>query len=206
MSAGNTAIDHSEALENARNMPNAETSHPGDLRVPQNGMADNYHQNSAADNYPKDDGGDNHVDRLAAARKGGVNETAKVAKDLASVATPVGALSLLKQINFLGDMPYIAAMGAAMLKDLLDFVAAPTIILSALFSALCTIFIFMMMLLVGSGGKKKVANNLLKKVAILGTGGIADSIPGIDFFPIESITVVAIYVMVLIERKNAEKN
>lgn len=210
----NAAIDYKrqDALNAARKqdsqMPNAQQSHPGDFHVPQNGAADNYNgaqKNGKADNYPQDSSGDNHSERLAAARRGGVNETAKVAKDLAAVATPMGAVSLLKQIDFIGDMPYVAAMGSALLKDLLDFVAAETVILSILFSALCTIFIFMMMLLVGANGKKKGASKLLSKIGVMGVGGIADAIPGIDFFPIETLTVVAIYVMELIERKNAEK-
>lgn len=194
------AIDHLEALQKAREgnpqMPNAQQSHPGGLHM---------HGSAASAERVQDSGDGNHTDRLEAARKGGISQTAKVAKDLASVVTPAGAFSLFKQIDFLADMPYVAALGAAMLKDLLDMVAAETVILSVIFSALCTIFIFMMMMLVGSGGKKKVANNLLKKIGILGVGGIADSVPGVDFFPIESITVVAIYVMALVDRKNAQQ-
>ncbi|NTW26898.1 MAG: hypothetical protein HGA36_01095 [Candidatus Moranbacteria bacterium] len=197
------AVDHSEALEEARNrdlqMPNAQQSHPADLHM--HGATDNYSQNSQS--------GD-HVGSLAAARKSGGNlqsikNAANMAKSVAETATPMGALSLFKQIDFLGDMPFVAALGAALLKDLLDFVAGPTVVLSILFSALCSIFIFMMMLLAGANGKKKGASKFLSKLGILGVGGIADSIPGVDFLPIESITVAAIYVLTLLERKNAQK-
>lgn len=183
-----------DALNSARNaqMPNAEKSHPADLHIPKNGQADNPAQNSNEEG--------SHSERLAAARKDGIVDAAKTAKDLAAVATPAGALSLMKQINLMSDMPYVAAMGAALLKDLLDFVAGPTVILSVLFSILCSIFIFMMMLLVGSTGKKKGASKFLSKIGILGAGGIADSIPGIDFLPIETATVAAIYFMELVER------
>jgi len=136
---------------------------------------------------------------------GGVGETAKVAKDLAEVATPMGALSLLKQIDFIGDMPYVAAIGAAMLKDLFDLATFETVILPILFSALCGIFIFMMMLVVSSNGKKKGASKFLSKIVVLLTGGVADSIPGIDIFPAETVTCAALYIMELMERKNALK-
>jgi hypothetical protein len=83
--------------------------------------------------------------------------------------------------------------------------AAETVVLSILFWALCSIFIFMMMLLVGSSGKKKGANKFVKKILFLISGGVADSIPGVDFLPIETLTVAAIYVLELMERKNAQK-
>ena len=61
----------------------------------------------------------------------------------------------------------------------------------------------MMLLLAGSSGKKKGASKFIQKgLAILG-GGIADSIPGLDFLPIETISVLAVYYMTLVERKDA---
>lgn len=153
--------------------------------------------------------GGNHAERLAEARNSGngrmdnIKNTLNTAKNIAETASPTGALSLLRQVDFIGDMPYAAALGAALVKDLLDFVVAETVILSILFSMLCSIFIFMMMLLVGSNGKKKGATSLLKKIGVLGVGGIADSIPGIDFFPIETLTVAIIYFLTLVERKNS---
>ena len=142
--------------------------------------------------------GDSHVPRNGGA--------ANAAKNIAQATTPMGAVGLLKQMNLLTDMPYVAAMGAAMLKDLLDFVLAPTVILPILFSVICSVFIFMMLLLVGSAGKKKGASKFLKKAGILVSGGIVDSIPGVDFLPVESLTVAAIYFLTLVERKNAQKN
>ena len=197
-----TAIDHSRALDEARSnksqMPNAEGSHPADLHV---------HQNRKDAENKSDDKNDNqsHSDRLANARSGSnMARNIKAAKDVAALATQLGSLSLLKQINFIGDMPYVAAIGAALLKDIIDLVAAETIILSVVFSVLCSIFIFMMMLLVGGNGKKKKVSKFFSKIGILGLGGIADSLPGIDFLPIETITVVVIYVMELVERKMSE--
>jgi len=195
MSGENTARDYSDEL-------NAGQPSPATFHVPR--AADNYNPSQRADNYLQENGeNNNHADRLDDARKndGGSNMKEKLdeAKKIAELATPMGAVSLLGQINILSDMPYIAAIGAAILKDLLDFVAGPI-----LFSILCSIFIFMMMVLVGSTGKKKGANKFIKKVLLLIGGGVADSIPGIDFFPIETATVAAIYFLTLVERKNAQ--
>lgn len=209
---GNTARDYSNNLDQAR------LASPSQFHAPQAADADiNYgksgirnHASGAADTgieYGEKKEG-NNSDRLNDARKntvksGSDEDIANKAKAIAETATPMGAASLLKQIEFMGDMPFAAAMGAALLKDLFDMVTFETIILPILFSTLCSIFIFMMLLLVGSSGKRKSVNALLKKMGFLVAGGVADSIPGIDFFPIESITVAIIYLLTLIERRDA---
>lgn len=159
----------------------------------------------------------NHSERLAEARKSdekantenkkvNVNGSLKdTVGNVAKVLNPVGAVSTLKQINFLMDMPFVAAFGAALLKDLLDSVAGPTVILAILFSILCSIFIFMMLLLVSANDKRGMAKSLMKRGIILIGGGVIDSIPGINFLPIESLTVAIIYFLTLVERKNAQK-
>lgn len=137
-------------------------------------------------------------------------EAIKTAKNLAETATPVGAASLLKQINLLTDMPYVAAFGAALLKDLLDLVLAETIILPIIFSMMCGIFILMMLQLAGSdSGKTKRARRFAKspmgkRILAIIAGTIAEMIPGLDFVPIESALVVFIYVLALIDRKKAQ--
>lgn len=119
---------------------------------------------------------------------------------------PKDASSLLKQMDIFTDMPFVLALGAALLKDLIDLVAAETIIFSVLFSILCSIFIAMMLLIAGASGKRKSSKQTVKKILSLLAGGIADSIPGIDFLPIESVTVVVIYVLTLMERKEEAMN
>jgi len=131
-------------------------------------------------------------------------ETANTVKNLAKAVTPMGVFSLLKHANLLKDMPFVCAFGFAILKDILDLVFNETIILGALFSIFCSIFIFMMLLLAGSNGKRKLASGFLKTGLLIG-GGVADSLPGLGFLPIETITVFAIYILVLSERANAEK-
>ena len=56
----------------------------------------------------------------------------------------------------------------------------------------------------GLGGKRKVSSGFLKG-GVLIAGGVVDSIPGISFFPFETVTVFVIYTMVLSERANEKK-
>lgn len=145
-------------------------------------------------------------DRLKEAVKDSLNLKQNKMKDvaaLAEVATPMGAISLARQINFLGDMPFVAALGAAIFKDLLD---GPfnVVLIGALFSILCSIFIFMMLFLADANKKRKSATGLLKKGLILIAGGVVDAIPGIGILPIETLTVGIIYMMTLVERKNMQ--
>jgi hypothetical protein len=126
-------------------------------------------------------------------------------KNIIKSVSPIGLFSAIKQANFLKDLPFMAALMFAILKDLFDFLFNATVILGMLFSVLCSIFIFMMLLLAGSGDKRKKAGGLLRKgIALIG-GGLADSLPGFGFLPIETLTVFLIYAMVLQERANARK-
>ena len=125
------------------------------------------------------------------------------AKNLSKATTPMGVFSVLKKIDFLNDMPYFSAIGAAMLKDLLDIINEVTIILwilNVLFSILCSIFIFMMLMLAGSNGKRKNARGLIKKGLTIAGGGVLDSLPAVDMLPVETATVITVYLMVLFER------
>ena len=133
-------------------------------------------------------------------QSGTIHNATDIGKNLAKAATPMGFFSVLKKIDFLKDMPFFCAFGFAILKDILDLVFAETVILSILFSILCSIFIFMMLTLAGSNGKRKGTKSIVKKIIPLIGGGILDSIPGLDFLPIETVTVGVIYYMTLAER------
>jgi hypothetical protein len=124
---------------------------------------------------------------------------------LKNLITPSGIFSSLKQINLLKDIPFACALGFAILKDLLDFVLAPTVILSMLGSILCSIFIFMMLILAKASEERKTASRFITKILVIIGGGVVDSLPGIDFLPIETITIIIIYILVLSERAQAEK-
>lgn len=151
----------------------------------------------------------NYAENLSKARKDSKNSGAttdfKNLKSLNKALTPMGFFSLIKEINILEDLPFMAAIMFAVAKDILDFVFTETVILPMLFSMLCSIFIFMMLLLAGSNGKRKVASGLVKKGLTIIGGGIADAIPGLDFLPIETVTAGAVYFMTLLERANAKK-
>lgn len=155
----------------------------------------------------QEDKGEDHIERLSNARKESTNKKSsfsevknamKSAKKI--TAGSKVAVSMVKEVNFLLDMPFFAAFGAALLKDLFDLVDFATVILPFLFSMLCGIFIFMMLLLAGAGGKKNAAKRILNKVLTTLGGSLADGIPGLDLFPIETATVLVIYLMTLKER------
>ncbi|MEI7891167.1 MAG: hypothetical protein WCI36_04355 [bacterium] len=199
------AMNNAERLENARKQ-DAQLPSPVRFHVPQ--VVDTQRNSKQLNDYQKNDSNNYHSERLENARKNStssIKEKLNTAKDFAAIATPIGAFSLVKQIDFIADMPYVAAIGAALLKDGLDLIDAETVVLPIIFGALCSIFIFMMLLLVGANEKKKNANAMLKKIGILLGGGIADVIPGLDYFPIETATVALIYVMELMDRKNSSK-
>ena len=140
--------------------------------------------------------------------KYGAGETGKTAnqvKNLTKSATPRGIISLLGSINFFSDWMYGLALFAAILKDLLDIVEATGIgYILVVVTTFCTgIFIAMMMLLGSfsnnSGGKKQ--QKIIRSWLVLFGGTIIELIPGIDFVPIETLTVIIIYVLLLSSRK-----
>jgi hypothetical protein len=187
-------IDHSERLNNARLVGQ---DSPADFHVPKNGAADNYSQKNESDG---------HEERLNNAREGSVSGAMNKVRDIASLATPMGAFSVLKQIKFLADLPYAAALGAAILKDLLDLVFIGSLPgVGTVITILCSIFIFMMMLLVGSGNKKKAVSGMFKKGGLILGGTLVEFLPGLDFLPIETLTVAGIYYLTLVERMHNSK-
>lgn len=207
---GNTARDYSNNLDQARLASPSQFHAPkaadADIKYDKRDMmARVSHGADAGVKYGEKGSGDDS-ERLNRVMKrnekvGSDEEIVNKARAIAETATPTGAASLLKQIDFMGDMPFAAAMGAAILKDLFDLVTFETIILPILFSTLCSIFIFMMLILVGSSGKRKSVNALLKKMGFLVAGGVADSV--LSIFPIETAIVALIYFLTLIERRDA---
>jgi hypothetical protein len=138
---------------------------------------------------------------------GSVNNAAGSGGGAVNVAkriSPWQVFALLKQASLLRDMPFVAALMFALLKDLLDLIFNETVILGILFSILCCIFVYMMMLLAGFNDGLMVANGLTKGIMLIG-GGITDSLPGIGFAPVATMTVMTIYILTLSDRANAEK-
>ncbi|MEI8343447.1 MAG: hypothetical protein WCF93_00685 [Candidatus Moraniibacteriota bacterium] len=165
----------------------------------------NFHVPQKPENHAQDNNKEGHSERLEEARRSSIPKLNNLNKNnaVSAVKNLASAASLWKYVDPIGDMPFVPALGGALLKDFLDIVDFETVILPMLFSALCSILIFMMLLLVGSSEKKKGASKFVQKVLTILGGGIADSMPGLDFLPIETITVLAVYYMTLVERKEA---
>ncbi len=141
---------------------------------------------------------------LAMARMGAQASTPAGQAKLAVTAAKE-ALSLPKYIEWGNDWPYFLALLAGILKDLLDFVGIGSLpAIGTVISICISIFIGFMMLLAGSSGKRKIVKGVMKRYLTLIGGTIAELLFGLNFLPIETIMVIAIYIMVLAERKQAE--
>lgn len=175
------AYKRKDALEASRR----QAVGPDDFHAPQ--------ENGGHDDIPKE------YSRAISEARRNPKSAVKNARNILSAA------SLWKYVEPISDLPFAAALGGAMLKDLLDLATFETVILPMIFSMLCSIFIFMMLLLAGAGGKRKTANKILQKILIIIGGGMVDGIPGLDFLPIETITVIIIYMLTLMERRDAEQ-
>lgn len=206
---GNAAIDYEKqnALEEARMEPQR-AEH---FNVPQNGHADNYSEDSEDENGNTEEKSDEekHAERLEKARSGSGEEgeakkMKNLAEDAAKIATPMGAFSLLKQINPIGDIPFAAAIIASMLKDILDVPTFATAIIPFIFSLLCGIFVFMMILLVGANENKKIATKLIKKAGIIASTTITGLIPGLNILPEATIGTLLVFFTTLSERKHSQ--
>lgn len=147
-----------------------------------------------------------HKQNLQSARHNNPGaDLADTAKTLASAATPAGYFALLSQVSIFNDMPYIIAFGAAILKDALDLAFIGSLPgIGTVLTICASILIFFMMLLSGSGKKKKMAQGMIKKgLALLG-GTIFEMIGfGLNFFPMQTATVLLVYLMELADRKKA---
>ena len=136
--------------------------------------------------------------------------TINQAKNLAKSATSWGAISLMSQVK-ISDFSYFLALIAAILKDLLDLAEATGIgyALVVILTFLASIFIAFMMILAsfseGGQGSQRIKRKIIRSWLILIAGTIIELIPGIDFLPIESLSVVIIFALALSARKEAKK-
>jgi len=175
------------------------------------------YRNNLIDNRLKDEQSD----------KNSNSSLAKSAKNLATAATPLGALSLVRKINWSKDGIYFLMLMAALLKDVLDVILialsggtmtglsvipvvgslaggvlmAIAYIFIAILSLLTSIFIGLMMILANAREEKKSARVLLRFLILIGGTVFEMTLFGLNFVPVEMVTVIIIYVMVLAERK-----
>ena len=135
--------------------------------------------------------------------KGLAKNTINDAKDLVKNATPWRAVKLLSKANPITDWMYGLAFVAALFKDVLDFVEITGILYIIVFMStfLVSIFIAMMMLL-GSftTGHGRGDQKIIRSWLILIGGTTAELLFGINFLPIETITVALIYMFALSSR------
>jgi hypothetical protein len=138
--------------------------------------------------------------------QGRTQEAIKTAKELATMGTPWGLWGLISQISF-SDWMYVLALFAAILKDLLDFAEASGFLYILVFitTFLTSIFIALMMLLGSfSNGSGRAQQKIIRSWLILLGGTTIELLFGINFLPIETLTVLIIYGFALLARKEAK--
>ena len=142
--------------------------------------------------------------------KGQVKKMAEEVKGLAENASPVGFISLLMQANLASDWMYGLALMVAVLKDILDFFEFTGVLyfFVIVITLLASIFIALMMILGNAvnktGGRK--SQKMIKSWLILLSGTTIELIFGLDILPIETLTVLIIYALLLSHRKMTKKN
>jgi hypothetical protein len=140
--------------------------------------------------------------------RGQATQAIQEAKNLAKNATPLGFFSLLFKISITTDWMYGAALFFAILKDISDFAFIGSFpLFGSIITILTSIFIGLMMLLgslINKQGKKQY--KAIRAYLILGGGTIAEAfLFGVNFIPIETLTVLAVWMMLLSARKQAEE-
>jgi high-affinity Fe2+/Pb2+ permease len=140
--------------------------------------------------------------------KGQAQEAIKTAKALAKSTTPWGFFSLLREGNPFMDWMYGIAIFFAILKDILDFLNLTGIGYIIVFVAtICCSIIIAMAMLLGSfaNGAGRAQQKMIRSWLTLLIGTTVELIPGVDFIPLETFTVLVVYFMLLADRKVARE-
>lgn len=130
--------------------------------------------------------------------------TPSQAKELYKKMRP--RLSLIGSIDPFTDWLFGIALSLALLKDILDWSLLGSLpLIGTLITFLVSVSIAFIMLITGSRGKSKVAKSLIKRFLVLISGTFVEMIVfGINFLPIESIVVMIVFYMTLVERAHGE--
>ncbi len=138
--------------------------------------------------------------------KGQVKNITEDVKALAKSVSPVGFIGLLMKINLASDWMYGLALIAAMFKDLLDLfeVTGVWYAIVILMTFLTSIFIALMMILGNSfnGGGGRKSQKMIKSWLVLLAGTGMEMVFGLDVLPIETLSVLIIYTLLLAHRNN----
>jgi len=137
-----------------------------------------------------------------AQRQSDLKNKADQAKNLAKSASPMGALKLASQIQ-VSDVLFVIPVSAAVLKDVSDVILIGSLPgLGTVVSICCSITIGLFTIVLGGGGAKKSAKGSTKIILFLIGGTLVEMVPGVDFVPVETVTAVLVYILVLQQRRN----
>lgn len=140
--------------------------------------------------------------------KGLAKNTINDAKNLAKSITPTSFLSLVLQMKLFSDWMYGLALFAAAFKDLLDLIEATGFgyILVIVATFCISAFIAMMMLLGSySNGAGRKQQKIIRSWLILLGGTTVELIFGLNFLPVETLTVLIVYALLLSSRQQARQ-
>jgi hypothetical protein len=162
-----------------------------------------------------------HSKKLEETRKKSVSPAgaAQKARDLAVMATPLGALSLASQLQVF-DMPWIGlALSFAILKDVIDLVLGFTIIIPIVFALFALPIIALCLFIMGASSQNKksarkttvLLNRFLRggpaaRWGLLFAGTIFEFLPALDYLPVETTVAIVTIGMVLNERRIAARD
>ncbi|PIP26954.1 MAG: hypothetical protein COX30_04530 [Candidatus Moranbacteria bacterium CG23_combo_of_CG06-09_8_20_14_all_39_10] len=145
-----------------------------------------------------------HAENLNAARKGSFKNSAANAKK--NIKAAANFSSLIAQLDPFMDWLFGIALIFAIIKDILDLINTALItaggvgwVLIVVFTFIVSLIIAFTLLLTGSSGKRGLA----KKIALLISASLVESLPAIGLLPIESIIVIILFWLTLKERKAA---
>ncbi|MDP1619833.1 MAG: hypothetical protein Q8L11_02765 [Candidatus Moranbacteria bacterium] len=156
----------------------------------------------------------NHANNLKMARIGSLKNSAQNIRK--NVKAAVNVVSLTAYLEPFTDWLFGIALILAIIKDIFDLVNNALIAafgigipLIVVFTAIVSLAIGFIMLLTGSSGKrktaKKIAQGLLKRFLLLVGASAIEAVPAISLLPLESLVVIIIFWLTLVERKkNAE--
>jgi hypothetical protein len=142
-----------------------------------------------------------HADNLKAARKGH-----RLKNSLNKAKGAAQELSLFKYIRP-EDFIFVGfAIILALLKDILDFVGVGSLpAIGTVITLVVSIFIAAFMYLVGANknmrSQVKASSFMMRRILTWLGCTLGEMVFGVDFLPIETIMVLALYRLVLLERK-----
>ncbi|MDQ1283819.1 MAG: hypothetical protein QG620_167 [Patescibacteria group bacterium] len=129
------------------------------------------------------------------------------AEAIKKAMTPLGFLSLLFQISIFSDWMYGLAIFAAVLKDIIDFTGLGSLPgIGTVITFCISIFIgFMMLLGSFTNGAGRRHQKIIKSWLILLGGTTIEMLFGLNFLPVETLTVLSVYVLYLAGKKQARE-